>query len=107
VRERLHDGLDRSWSLGEIAQSAGVTADHLAREFRRHHGSSVGEYVRGLRVELACRRLAESDDPLAEIALAAGFYDQSHFTRTFKRRMGTTPAAFRALHRSRRSRTKS
>jgi AraC family transcriptional regulator len=101
----VHDGFTERWSLAELAAAASVSADHLARAFRRHQGCTVGEYVRRLRVELACRLLAESEEPLAQVALAAGFSDQSHFTKVFRRRMGTTPAAFRKLQRPRRSRT--
>ncbi|MGH7559893.1 MAG: helix-turn-helix domain-containing protein [Gemmatimonadales bacterium] len=40
--------------------------------------------------------MAETDEPLSEIALRAGFYDQSHFTNVFHRTLGVTPAAYRA-----------
>jgi AraC-like DNA-binding protein len=106
VRELLHERFSENLSLGEVAAAAGISADHLARSFRRCHGCTVGEYVRRLRVEFACRRLASAEQPLVEVALDAGFSDQSHFTKTFKRLMGVTPAAFRGLHGRRRSRTK-
>jgi AraC-like DNA-binding protein len=67
----------------------------LARAFRKHHGCTVGEYVRQLRVERAMERLARSDDSLAAIALDVGFADFSHFARVFKRQTGTTPGRFR------------
>jgi AraC family transcriptional regulator len=88
-------------TLSDIARSASVHPVHLAREFRRHFHCTVGEYVRRLRIELACREIVNSDAPLVEIATAAGFYDQSHFSRTFKRLTGLTPAAYRASFRSR------
>jgi AraC family transcriptional regulator len=74
---------------------------HLARTFRRHYHCTVGEYMRQLRVNFACRQLREGSRPLMEIALAVGFSDQSQFSRTFKRVMGLTPAAFRAATRTR------
>lgn len=46
-------------------------------------------------IDFACRELARSQEPLARIALAAGFTDQSHFTRCVRQRTGLTPAAFR------------
>jgi AraC family transcriptional regulator len=100
VRELLHDRFSENLSLGEVAAAAGISSDHLTRLFRQFHGCTVGEHVRRLRVEFACRQLAGSNLPLAEIALAAGFTDQSHFTKTFKRLMGVTPAVFRNLRRS-------
>jgi AraC family transcriptional regulator len=101
VRELLRARFVAPPCLAEMASEVGVHAVHLARAFRAHCGCSVGEYVRQLRVEFACRQLATSDCPLAEIALAAGFADQSHFGRTFKRLRGVTPAEFRHQHRPR------
>jgi AraC family transcriptional regulator len=69
---------------------------HLAREFRRFEHCTIGEYVRRLRIEQACRRLTHSTDPIAAIAAEAGFADQSHFARTFKRVVGMSPVQFRA-----------
>jgi AraC-like DNA-binding protein len=106
VCELLRDRFSENLSLSEIAGEVGISSDHLTRSFRQCHGCTVGDYVRRLRVEFACRRLAAAELPLVEIALDAGFTDQSHFTKTFKQLMGVTPAVFRNLHRRRRSRTK-
>jgi AraC family transcriptional regulator len=81
--------------LGELAEEVGVHPAHLAREFRARHGVSVGEYGRRLRLAWAATEIASGDRPLAEIATEAGFADQSHFTRLFKRHVGTTPARYR------------
>jgi AraC family transcriptional regulator len=81
--------------LHDVAAEVGVHPAHLAREFRARYGVSVGEYGRSLRLSWAATEIAASDRPLAEIALDAGFADQSHFTRLFRRRIGTTPARYR------------
>jgi AraC family transcriptional regulator len=107
VLELLRARSSENLALSQVAAEVGVSADHLARTFRQHQGCTLGEHVRKLRVEVSCRRLAGSESPLAQVALYAGFADQSHFTKTFKRYMGVTPAAFRTLHRRRRSCTKS
>jgi AraC family transcriptional regulator len=83
--------------LGELAAAVGEPPVQVARAFRAHYGVSVGEYGRRLRVEWAAAELASGNTPLAEIAAEAGFADQSHFTRLFKRYVGTTPAQFRAF----------
>ena len=57
----------------------------------------VGEYGRRARIEWAAAQIAAGDRPLAEIAAEAGFADQSHFTRLFRRYLGTTPGRFRAF----------
>ncbi|MBV8519518.1 MAG: helix-turn-helix transcriptional regulator [Acidobacteria bacterium] len=74
---------------------AGVHRAHFARVFRARFGCTPGELLRQLRVEHAQSLLASTDVPLAEIALAAGFSSQSHFTATFRAYAGVTPAAFR------------
>lgn len=60
----------------------------------------LGEYVRRLRVDFACRELSNSRKPLAEIATTAGFCDQAHLSRTLKRFTGMTPVEFRSVFRS-------
>ena len=96
VRERLHDGFADAPTLDTLARIAGVHPGHLTRVFRRHYGRSIGAYLRDVRVEWTARRLATSDDPLIAIAAAAGFADQSHFTRAFKARFGCTPGRYRS-----------
>jgi AraC family transcriptional regulator len=97
----LHSRFSEPLTLEGIAAAVGVHPGHLASVFRQHHHCTVGEHLRRLRVEFVCSELARSDTSLAEVALAAGFADQSHLTRTFKRLTGTTPAQFRALVNSR------
>lgn len=84
-------------TLVGIAAAVGVHPVHLSAIFHETYGCTVGEYTRSLRVEFACGQLAGSDDPIIKIALAAGFYDQSHFSRTFKLHTGVTPAAYRSM----------
>jgi AraC family transcriptional regulator len=86
-------------SASELGAEVGVHPSHLARAFRAHYGDSLGGYARRLRLEWAAGRLARTDIPLIEVAADAGFVDQSHFTRAFKRRFGLTPARYRAAHR--------
>jgi AraC family transcriptional regulator len=87
-------------SLRDLGDVAGVSPTHFGREFRRLYGMSAAQYLRRLRLEWAAERLRKPDEPLAEIASAAGFADQSHFTRRFKQQFGVTPAAFRAASRT-------
>jgi AraC-like DNA-binding protein len=96
VKERIQDDLSARVTLEDLALEVGVHPVHLATTFRRFYGITVASYLRQLRVEYACRELVGSDAPLADIALAAGFADQSHFGRTFKRAMRMTPAEYRA-----------
>jgi AraC family transcriptional regulator len=103
VRERMHEEAASRLSLAELAEGAGVHPVHLAATFRRCYGTTVAAYLRQLRIELACGELARSAASLADVALGAGFADQSHFGRTMKRTLGVTPAAFRAANGIRRT----
>ena len=85
-------------SVGELAAIAGVHPTHLLRTFRRHHGTTISNYVRQRRVESARAAVAKGERPLSAIALDAGFADQSHFTRVFRQAFGETPGQYaRAL----------
>ncbi|MES4792519.1 MAG: AraC family transcriptional regulator, partial [Chloroflexota bacterium] len=96
VRDLLHQHYHEPLSLRDAATAVGVHPSHLARVFRREHGCTIGDYVRRLRVEAACRKIASEEAPLAEIALSCGFADQSHLTRTFRRETGLTPGEYAA-----------
>jgi AraC family transcriptional regulator len=95
ARDFLHDNFDESYSLDKIAGEIGVHPKYLATEFRQRFHLTIGEYIRRLRIEYACRQIANSDAPLVDIALSAGFYNQSHFARTFKNLTGFTPGQYR------------
>ena len=98
VVEYLHARAAEEIRLEDVARVAGVHPAHLSRLFRARHGCSVGEYIRRLRVDLAARELAASRRPIADIAAATGFADQSHFSRVFARLTGMTPGRYRKLH---------
>ena len=99
VDEFLHQHFTESLSLPHIARIVGVHPVHLARTFRFHHGCTVGEYLRQLKIEFACRQISGSNDRLVDIALSSGFCDQSRFSHTFKRVMGINPTDYRAATR--------
>jgi AraC family transcriptional regulator len=67
----------------------------VAVAFRRHFGKSFGDYVTDLRVAHARQELQNTQRPIAEIAQDAGFYDESHMGRVFRRRFHVSPGALR------------
>jgi AraC family transcriptional regulator len=99
ARERLHDRRLAAPSATDLARQLGVHPSHLARSFRRAYGDSLGGYARRLRLEWAAERLVQTDVKLVCLARDAGFVDQSHFTRAFKRQFGVTPGHYRSAHR--------
>jgi len=95
ARELMHDRLGDSITLSAVASAVGVNASHLARTFRKRYGCTMGEYLRRLRIERASRELIMSCSSISEISLRAGFFDQSHFSKVFRRLTGMTPAEYR------------
>lgn len=100
ARELLHDHALEPLRLNDLASVCGVHPRHLNRRFRFHFGASIAQYVRALRLDWTADRLRSSTLSLSELALKAGFADQSHFTRAFRRHMGMTPGEFRRQLRS-------
>jgi AraC family transcriptional regulator len=99
VRDLLESEPPRRLSLEVLAKETGLHPVYLSRAFRNHTGRSVSQHVAASRIRFAARKLSEASLSLSltQIALEAGFADQSHFTRSFRRDTGLTPAAFRSM----------
>jgi AraC family transcriptional regulator len=91
----ISDTFTSAVTLSAVAADVGVHATTLAKAFRQAFGCTVGERIRTLRIEQAARQLADTSRPLVRIALEAGFYDQSHFSNTFRKQLHLTPAEYR------------
>jgi AraC-like DNA-binding protein len=85
VRDQLHDRFTEPIRLAELATDAGVHEVYLATAFRERIGCTIGEYLRGLRLEAALYQIGTTDEGIAAIACATGFYDH----------VGLPPLAFR------------
>lgn len=94
AREMILERCAEPLSVTEMAGEVGVHPTHFARAFRRAYGHSVGEFVRNARLERACKQLITGRYSVSRVAHDSGFYDQSHFSRTFKRKHGMTPSQF-------------
>jgi AraC family transcriptional regulator len=90
IRARFAEPL----SLSGVATAVKVHPVCLARAFRKRFHLSVGEFIRQVRIESACKAIV-SGDRLSDVALRVGFADQAHFSRTFKRIVGMSPGQFR------------
>ncbi|MEI9987196.1 MAG: AraC family transcriptional regulator [Aliidongia sp.] len=90
----VEDDLERTIRLDELAAVVRVSRFHFSRLFKRTTGASAISFVEQCRIRRAQALIAETDFPLVEVALMAGFADQSHFTRRFHHNVGCTPAAF-------------
>jgi AraC family transcriptional regulator len=101
VKQRLDEDFAETPSLTELAGIAGVHPTHLARHFRRHCRSTIGDYLRQRRVAVAMELLSGKKLSLTEIALESGFSSHGHFCTVFKRVTGMTPSEFRDIKTSR------
>jgi AraC-like DNA-binding protein len=90
--------MEERWSeqplLNDIATAAGLDSYSLIRVFRRHMGMTPHAYLMQTRIARGKTLLTMGRFP-AQVALDSGFFDQSHFTKQFKRFTGTTPSAYR------------
>lgn len=93
VVEYIHDNLDHNLTLAELATVADMSAYHLAHTFKQALGIAPHQYILRTRIEHAKALLLQGKLSIAEIATRVGFFDQSHFTRYFKRSVGITPQA--------------
>ncbi|HEY6770683.1 MAG TPA: AraC family transcriptional regulator [Candidatus Sulfotelmatobacter sp.] len=101
VKGLLHDSFREPVPLNQVAQAAGVHPSHVAREFHRAYGMTIGEYMRKLRVEFVAQQLVcprKDTASLADLALGAGFSSQAHMSAVFKRMIGMTPGEYRRAH---------
>jgi len=92
VRDRLDT--DDPPLLTDLARELGTHPSRLVRAFRREYGLPPHRFVVSRRLDRA-RRLLLDGIPIADVAVATGFHDQSHLTRHFRALLGTTPGAFR------------
>jgi AraC-like DNA-binding protein len=93
VRDLLHDGFADDLSADDLARAVGLSRFQLYRQFRERYGLAPSAYLRQVRLREARRRLA-AGAAIAEAAIAAGFADQSHLTRWFRRTYGITPGVY-------------
>jgi len=88
------------YKLEELSKLVGYHPVHIARTFREFTGKTVGEFVRSARLERAQTLLADHRLSIAEIAQMAGFTDQSHLNRLFRRCFNLTPQEVRRMQNS-------
>lgn len=91
----IFDHLYEDLSLPVLAQAAGVSPTHLSRQFRKEVGVSLTEYIQRQQIEEAKHLLSLSGSSISDVAARLRFYDQSYFTKVFKKYTGVTPNQFR------------
>lgn len=97
LRELLHDCWNEPLPLQQLSRRLGIHPVSISKGFARYFGTTLGEYQRKLKVERALHLIRQPQYPLTQIAYECGFFDQSHFVRTFKRVTGWRPNEYRRL----------
>jgi AraC-like DNA-binding protein len=93
VTEDLTQNFCEQITLQDIGYASGYSVYQIIRAFRRRLGTTPHAYLMRMRIEYAAERLSQGDS-IAGAAADAGFSDQSHLTRHFKRVFGTTPGRY-------------
>lgn len=96
IHQVLHDRWDETLNLTDLSQAANVHPVTVSHYFPQYFGCTFGAYMRKLKTEKALQ-LLKSGLSLSEAAYACGFFDQSHFIRTFKELTGYLPAQYQKL----------
>ncbi|MES2596801.1 MAG: AraC family transcriptional regulator [Verrucomicrobiota bacterium] len=86
--------------LEDVLIITGMSRPTFARQFKKHSGKTLSEFLNHLRLQAACRELVESDRSVLEIALGSGFTQVSFFNRLFRRLQKCSPTEYRARRRS-------
>lgn len=96
LREILHDGRE-PLTLEGLSDAVGLHPVYLSQAFPRYFHTTLGDYIRRLRVERSVGLLLGSAESLTGIAYAVGFSDQSHYIRCFRKVYGVSPGRYRVL----------
>ena len=97
VHEAMNDRWDETLRLEDLSYMAGVHPVTVSSYFPRYFSCTLGAYMRKLKIERALELLKTPGISSTEVAYACGFFDQSHFTRTFKQLTGFLPAYYQKL----------
>ena len=94
----LRENLTQHFTEAELAAIAGQSTSAFSRAFRKHTGMSLVQYVKRLRINLACQILTSDEHAaITDICFEVGFNNLSNFNRQFRTEKGMTPSRFRLL----------
>ena len=91
----IEDNLDSRLSLEKIAKDMNYSKFYIGRTFKDSTGMTLYKYIQGRRLDEAARKLAETDQPIVEVALEAGYSSQQAFTQAFRCVYACTPQEYR------------
>ncbi|MFA6737133.1 MAG: AraC family transcriptional regulator, partial [Saccharofermentanales bacterium] len=98
VRKNVKERYSEDLKLSVLAQDLNISAAHLSRKFAKETGCGFKEYLQRIRIEEACRLLANSQCKVTDIAERVGYSDVKFFNSTFRRYKSTSPSEFRVYN---------
>ena len=101
AQQMLLANIESNLPLRHVSEACRLSVSHFARAFKMSTGLSPLKWLIALRVDLSRRTLMASDISLVDVAAMYGFSDQSHFSRVFRRVVGSSPGAWRREYRDR------
>jgi AraC family transcriptional regulator len=97
IRHFIGEHLDHKITLNDLSLAAGVHPITVSKHFPKYFHCTLGEYIRKLKIEKSLALIKSAELSLTSLAYECGFFDQSHFTRTFKDLVGFLPARYKKL----------
>lgn len=97
ARRFMEDNLENNINVSDIATELGISDAYLQRIYKQSCGKTLIETLNQLRMEKACVLLAESNLPVIDIAVSVGFNSRQHFSHTFTKHIGCSPAKYRGM----------
>ena len=101
--DHIHSNYGSKIRVEELSETCGLSIYQLNRRLRAIFGITVSQLITKSRIDIASEMLREETMPIAEVAYSCGYFDQSAFSRVFRRTVGLTPRQYRARHQRRES----
>lgn len=95
ILKYLHLNIESEISLENLAEKLNLSASYISSCFKKQMGISIMKYAKKIRIDRAKVLLTTTDISILDLSVSLGFYDQSHFSKTFKKFTGVSPSKYR------------
>lgn len=95
ILKHLHLNIESEISLEKLAEDLNLSASYISSCFKKQMGISIMKYAKKIRIDRAKVLLTTTDVSILDLSVSLGFYDQSHFSKTFKKFTGVSPSKYR------------
>ena len=98
IRDYIEQHLQEKITVREIADSLQLHPSYTNTFFSQRTGESIKTYIRRRKMQKAAELIQNTNYSLTQIGASLGYFDQSHFSRTFQKETGMSPGRYRILH---------